>query len=389
MLPRAFRRTVLIPSAAFCLAATTLVEAAVFGEDDRRDVPPSHQTLINKIGLLTDIKTRSQCTAFCLGPTVIATAAHCLFNTRDRAAPDLGNFRFKTHGRPASASAAIAGVESPALIAHVATGSMSLKVKPPIEATSDWAIVELASPACFAGGLPLSKTTAAELVSQQPSRPVYQVGYHRDFTAGLLAFGSPCRVSRSYAGAGWQTIAADFDKPSELILHSCDTGGASSGSPLLIDGPDGPEVAGINVGTYVQSRVVMISGSIMHRYRSSNVANTAVGTRSFAPALAAISSARFLKTRHDMREVQALLAGAGLFSGPRDGLYGIATHTAITSFERLSGGPVTGFATEELLRALRSSLVATRRSTKPAPGASLETGSVGGRGVTSSAMKPD
>lgn len=367
--------------------ATTLHRVAVFGSDDRRDLPPAKQSLASKIGVLTDLGSRSQCTAFCVSETVIATAGHCLFRTRDDERPDLKNFRFRLHGSPASAAARIAGAHSAASVSHIVSGSMSLSVRPPIEATSDWALVQLDVPACTAGGIKISQQSASDLTALAPSQLMYQVGYHRDFPGERLAFGAPCLVSRSFERADWTTIQFDFFNANQLILHSCDTGGASSGSPLLIDGADGPEVVGINVGTYVQSRVLMVNGAVAHRYQAENVANTAVSARAFAAALASLERAEFLTARTGMRELQMLLSGIGVFSGPRDGLYGVSSRTAIETFERLEGLPITGLATIELLQKLRASNVAKAvPPAKPVPTA-IETGSVRGLGLTSSAKR--
>lgn len=367
--------------------ATTLHRVAVFGTDDRRDLPPAKQSLAAKIGVLTDLSSRSQCTAFCVSESVIATAGHCLFRTRDEVLPDLKNFRFKLHGLPALAAARIAGAQSAASVAHVVSGSMSLSVRPPIAATRDWALVQLDVPACTAGGLKLSQHSAADLTTLAPSQPMYQVGYHRDFPGERLAYGAPCLVSRSFERANWTTIQSDFDNADQLILHSCDTGGASSGSPLLIDGADGPEVVGINVGTYVQSRVMMVNGAVAHRYQAENVANTAVSARAFAAALDTFDHAGFLTARTEMRELQLLMSGIGVFSGPRDGLYGASSRTAIETFERLEGLPVTGLATVELLLTLRATNIAKAVPPAVPVPASIETGSVSGLGLTSSAKR--
>ena len=358
---------------------------AVFGSDDRRELPAAYQHLAQKIGVISDLVSRSQCTAFCLSGRVIATAAHCLFRTRDEELPDLRNFRFQLHGRPLASAARIAGAQSSASVAHVAAGSMSLSIRPPIEATKDWALVRLDVPACTAGGLPISQTTVDELASNASAPPVYQAGYHRDFRGERLALGGPCHVSRNFEHAGWKTISGDFSGSDQLILHSCDTGGASSGSPLLIEGANGPEVVGINVGTYVQSRVLMVNGAVAHRYQAENVANTGVSARLLQEALDTLELAQFLTTRTDMRELQLLLSGLGIYSGARDGLYGAASRSAIEAFERLEGRPTTGLATAGLLGRLRAHNVARAPVARAPTQAAIETGSVRGLALTSSA----
>ncbi len=361
-------------------------QVAVFGSDDRRDIPPAYQSLARKIGVLTDQRTRSQCTAFCLSETVIATAAHCLYRTRDETRPDLRDFRFTLHGRPAASAARIAGAGSQASVAHVASGTFSVSIRPPIDATRDWALVKLDAPACTAGGLPLSQRSAEDLSTLPEHQPLYQVGYHRDFPGERLAFASPCLVSRSFDHASWTAISTDFDGANQVILHSCDTGGASSGSPLLIDGPEGPEVAGINVGTYVQSRILTVNGTVAHRYQSESIANTGVSASAFAGALDHFGRAVFLTARTDMRELQSHLAAAGVFSGPRDGLYGASSRSAIEMYERLEGRPVTGLATVELLQSLRRMTVAKAKPPQTISKGKIETGSVRALGITSSAQ---
>jgi len=358
---------------------------AVFGQDDRQDLPVAYRALAFKIGTMTDLRSRMQCTAFCVSETVVATASHCLFRTRNEPRPDLAGFRFKLHGRPAASAVRIAGTHTGAAVPHVAAGSMDLNVRPPIEATRDWALVRLERPACSAGGLPLSARRAADLTALPPAQQLYQIGYHRDFPAAKLAFGSPCRVSRSFSRADWKTISSDFSDASELILHSCDTGGASSGSPLLIDGDNGPEVVGINVGTYVQSRVLMLNGTVTHRYQSENVANTAVGVHAFQQALRLLDQTRFISTRNDMREVQALLSGMGVYSGPRTGAFNGQSAAAIKVFEHMQGLPITGLATAKVLDALRASNIATVAKPQHEAAPRIETGSINGLGVTSSA----
>jgi hypothetical protein len=366
-------------------SSTLIQRVAVFGSDDRRDLPPAYQSIARKIGALTDLRTRSQCTAFCLSENVVATAAHCLFRTRNEARPDLRNFRFKLHGQPDKASSRIAGTQSPAAVPNIASGSMSLSIRPPIEATRDWAIVRLDAPACTAGGLPISPRSAEDLTQDTAIQPLYQVGYHRDFPGDRLAFASPCKVSRSFALADRKAITSDFSNADQLILHSCDTGGASSGSPLLVDGPNGPEVAGINVGTYVQSRILTLNGAVSHRYQSENVANTGVSSGAFQDAWKHFEQTTFLVVRADMRELQVLLKSVGVYDGPLNGLYGLQSRAAIERFEQLEGRPVTGLATEATLQTLRASKLAKAPQQKVPSAKPIETGSVTGIGLTSSA----
>ena len=165
----------------------------------------------------------------------------------------------------------------------------------------------------------------------------------------------------------------------DVVLHTCDTGGASSGSPMLIDGPAGPEVIGINVGTYLQSKVLTQRGEVVHRYKSETVANTAVSAGAFRPTLEALARADILTTHTAIMELQRLLAAEGHYTGTSDGMYGPMLNTAVRAFERAEGRGETGLATVALLKRL-SARDAERRG---APGKAspppheIETGSVG------------
>jgi protease YdgD len=172
-------------------------------------------------------------------------------------------------------------------------------------------------------------------------------------------------------------IAGDFADASALILHTCDTGGASSGSPLLVDGPRGPEVVGINVGTYLQSHVLTQDGEVLHRYRSDTVANTGVSTLAFMEQRDSFAVAEVITSRQDIRRMQRGLASAGHYDGPLDGLYGPALRAAIEKFEGAERRPRTGLASTALLRRLEA--VIAERTGSPAyepTSDRLETGSV-------------
>ena len=60
---------------------------AVFGRDDRVQLPGKLAALETKIGLLYDRRTRSVCTAFCVSERIIATAGHCMFRTSEEKPP--------------------------------------------------------------------------------------------------------------------------------------------------------------------------------------------------------------------------------------------------------------------------------------------------------------
>ena len=323
---------------------------AVFGRDERVPVPPSMRQIASKIGAVHDRRSHSVCTVFCAAPDVVATAAHCLYRTAEEAPLRLSDLTVRLHGTRASSR--IAGADRGAAEANVIAGSSALNVHPPIDATRDWALLRLAQPLCKGGHLPLSRRPVSDVMRLADNRHVYNIAYHRDLPKWQPMLARPCSIRRSFEDTSWSTIRNDFTDPDELLLHTCDTGGASSGSPLLIDGPHGPEVVGVNVGTYVQSKVIMLNGEVVHRFKSDDVANTGVNSLAFAAALDALKGADTLANRRDIRALQARLAARGVYDGPRDGRFGADTRAAIEKLERAAAMPVTGLATRPLLQSL-------------------------------------
>lgn len=324
--------------------------AAVFGSDERVPLPESLQGVGDKIGVLHDPRSHSVCTAFCVARDIVATAAHCLYRTSDVPPLRLTDLLLKLHGSHTATH--IAGTAEGAPETNVIAGSTRLNVHPPIDATRDWALVRLERPVCKGGSLRLSRKPVEEVMRLAEAGRVYNVAYHRDLPKWQPMFESGCAVKRNFEDAEWSTIRRDFNNPDQLLLHTCDTGGASSGSPLLVDGPDGPEVVGINVGTYVQSKVIMLNGEVVHRFKSDDVANTGVNSLAFAASLDALRAADTLLTRHDVRVLQERLAAKGLYKGAPDGTLSAETRIAIEGFERASEIAVTGLATRSLLQTL-------------------------------------
>jgi hypothetical protein len=333
-----------------CLGTALPAKASVFGADERVPLPQSLRQAGTKLGVFYDSRSHSVCTAFCLAPDVVGTAAHCLYRTSGEKPLRLSDFAFKLHG--GTQSVRIAGADDGSPEANVTSGSTRLNVHPPIDATRDWAMVRLAQPACKSGSFKVSRRPVAEVMKLADGGHVFNIAYHRDLPKWQPMLNTGCNVRRNFTDADWPTIRRDFSDPDQLLLHTCDTGAASSGSPLLIDGTDGPEVVGINVGTYVQSKVIMLNGEVLHRFKSDDVANTGVNSLAFASSLDAFLSADTLASRRDIRRLQESLAARGLYGGPRDGRFGPSLKMAIEDFERASHLPTSGLATRPLLQAL-------------------------------------
>jgi hypothetical protein len=342
----------MVPSPVDSGPGTLRHQVAVFGTDDRGPLPTKLKGIQEKMGLLFNLRARTVCTAFCVSKDTIATAGHCLYRTQGERPPQLSDFWFARNYDAVRDYARIAGFDSGGAAQHVVSGSTRLNVRPPIDASKDWALVRLSRPICTKGALPVRPMPADEIMAAAAQGRVFQTSYHRDFTPWKLAYSQPCTVGKNFETADWPTIAQDFSEPDALILHTCDTGGASSGSPLLIDTPAGPEVIGINVGTYVQSKVLMQAGQVTKRLKADTVANTGVNATAFAGKLEAFRQASILSTPAQLRELQTLLLQRHLFAGTVDGTYGAPLRTAIEAYEKAEGIPVTGLATQALLKRL-------------------------------------
>jgi V8-like Glu-specific endopeptidase len=261
--------------------------AAVFGNDDRKLLTKAEASLEDKIGTLVSSETGAYCTAFCVAPDMIATASHCLFGTAATKAPKLKNLYFKLASAPETANGTpIAERSTGSQSQNVISGTTRLSVAPPIGAAQDWVVATLAAPACKSGGLALSQRPESEIRAAASRGEIYQIAVHADLPDTNLRRGGPCAVSESFPNADEATISRDFANPGAILFHTCDTAGGSSGSPLLIDTPNGPEVAGINVGTYVLSRNVTTSQDQQRQSKSEPIANTAIWIAAIAGAVA-------------------------------------------------------------------------------------------------------
>jgi protease YdgD len=353
---------------------------AIFADDDRRPLPQRLSSLVDSIGMLIDTRTGTVCTAFCAGDATVVTSAHCVLGGEAGPAPRLSDLVFRTASDAPGAIASLAGARRGAGEANVATGTPALRLTPPIAATRDWALLRLDRPACRGKALEVTPRSREDLEHLSREKRVMNVAFHRDVPGWQLAVDPTCRIQSVFPGTSRATIAADFANVDHLVLHTCDTGGASSGSPLLVDGPDGPSVVAVNAGTYVHSTVRLTDGEIVHRSDPENVANTAVGAGAFASALIAFNGADLIATGDGIAELQARLAGDGLFDGKVDGRYGPDTERAIEAFEKREGWTVTGLATTRVLARLeeldRSSAPLASGTPPPPASRTIETGSV-------------
>ena len=335
---------------------------AVFGKDQRRRLPQKYQKLSRQIGLLHNPRTNTLCTAFCVSPDTIATASHCLFSHRKNKSLHLSSFIFKLTPTDSAKPvyARLAGYQNRQSRRYIITGTSHLNRTPPIGAARDWTIARLEYAACRYGWLRIFPINQARLESRARRKKLFQVAYHMDFGDWDIAYSRSCPVRRSYGKLSWKNIRKHFSLPRSLILHRCDTGEASSGSPILMDTSKGPVVVGINVGTYQQRNITVKNGRIIHRSKFRTIANTAVNANAFARNILMLKSADIIKGAGKMKLLQRHLRERGYYHGAIDGVYGSRTELAIKSFERSLRRPVTGLATRTTLLAL------TRHNSEPA-----------------------
>lgn len=257
---------------------------AVFGPDERKPLPQSRAALAEKIGVLS-VGDATFCTAFCVANDTIATASHCLLGTEQIPGPDLERVTFKVGGAE-PLSTKLAGDDRSRMRSVLRSGTPLLRVTPPIAAAKDWAVVRLAKPVCRAGGLTLSKLSRDEVQMRAEAGEIYQVAMHRDVSPDKIVTSGPCALPTAFPLADAGAIAQDFVDPAAILMHTCDTGPGSSGSPLLVDTASGPEVLGINVGTYIISRTATSTSSSSGPARENDaIANTAIEASRFRGAV--------------------------------------------------------------------------------------------------------
>ncbi len=326
---------------------------AVFGEDNRVKLPKRLEPLRGSIGLIYNERSRTVCSAFCVADDTIATASHCVFRTKGETPPPPERFYF---ARPGTAipSVRFAGAASRSTTQHILAGSTGISTKPPIEAARDWALIRLQSAACRGKTIPIKPMTPGDIEAEAHAGRLYQAAFHRDYGRWTMAYSQPCFGGRrgEADGPAPQVSERDFTDALNLVLHTCDTGGASSGSPLLIETPAGPQVVAINVGTFVQSRVMIEGGEVVRRAAAAPVANTAVSSVAFAGKLDALRKADILTAAPDLRALQQHLIAADLLEGPLSIGFDARIRAAIEAYEGRAGMPVTGLPTRALLETL-------------------------------------
>ncbi|NJM33362.1 MAG: trypsin-like serine protease [Rhodomicrobium sp.] len=325
---------------------------AIFGNDERRDLPEELSALEGRIGMLYEQSTQTLCTAFCVSKEIIATAAHCLFQPKNGRLPDLSEVTFRLNYGNTYQQTGIFGRRTPYTKHYIAVGTTAFNNEPPLSAPRDWALVKLERPICRFGVLRIETNAPSDLIKKSKENKIFQVAYHWDYKHWQLAYSTPCSVKQDYDQIKWRFIRQHFIDHDQLILHNCDTGGASSGSPILlnVDPPNLPVAVAINVGTYTRTRILLRNGQVVKKLNPDIIANTAVNSSAFRNVIPELEAAELINSHEDMIRLQSELQTRGLYAGVIDGELGRGTRSAILNFEASIGLPPTGLPTIALLR---------------------------------------
>lgn len=342
------------------VAFSTAGHAAVFGTDERRPLDAHTAPLAEKIGTLTAKSTGALCTAFCVAPDAIATASHCVFGTSASAGPLLRDLDFKlAAGMATERLSGLAGARSLSQGQTIISGTQQLAVAPPIGAAQDWAVAKLDRPICSAGTLTISTRPQAAIADDAARGNIYQIAIHADLPGATLRLGRPCAVFNEFPGVPRAALARDFMSLNAIVFHTCDTGGGSSGSPLLADGPSGPEVIAMNVGTYVLARSVPAALNAATNQskaspQSEAVANTAILLGDMRAAIAELGDSDTLTNTVDIMRIKSMLTDAGLFHGAMDGDVTPEMREAVHRFNTAYGRETSARLTPELAADLKT-----------------------------------
>lgn len=329
-----------------------MTPVAVFGDDDRRDLPEELGALEGRIGMLYEQSTQTLCTAFCVAKDIVATAAHCLFQPKNGSLPNLGEVTFRLNYGTTQQNTGIYGRRTPYTKHFIAVGTTAFNNEPPLSAPRDWALVKLESPICRFGSLKVESRPVEELIDKSRENKIFHVAYHWDYKHWQLAYSRPCRIELDYNQIKWRLIKKHFIDHDQLLLHTCDTGGASSGSPILLqENPsDTPIVVAINVGTYTRTRILLRQGEVVKKLNPDIIANTGVNGSAFEYIISELENNAFITNHEDMVRLQTQLQARGLYVGAIDGELGRGTRSAIVNFETSVGLKPTGLPTLSLLR---------------------------------------
>ncbi len=329
---------------------TLLHSIAVIGKDSRRALNSTYSKMAKSVGILSFPDGRG-CTAFCVGPDLVMSAAHCFYaRQKNRKKNRLLSTRFI--------------LLSPKTVRQRAFSFLKGKTESEVEnnvivprrryinsVTSfrrDWALARLAKPVCKAP-LKLLSISMPKLAAEAKKSRMVMIGIHGDKIKKGLLLSPGCRLRGTSKFRA--TLGRKVGLDRATMLHSCDMTKGSSGAPILLKTKEGLKVVAINVGVVGWTkwrRRRNHSRRLVSRARE----NIGVLTGPLQSIVDKLRREKLLTTSSQIKLLQALLNKNGLDAGPIDGKAGRRTRRAITKFEKRRGLPLTGIATTALLSAL-------------------------------------
>ena len=327
----------------------------IIGKDDRTLVPAKYEYLARGVGIIHDRAKNLLCTAFCVGPDMIVTNAHCLahrLNSNSLIEPrDIRDFAYKH------------------MIDGVATRVETLKFnrfggdgKPQLSVIAgrrprgsgrisgqawrnskfeDWAVARLAGRLCAADVLRFADPRLLNDTAALKRLPTFMIGFHLDtWKKDRFERYSPCKITNILSR-----------RKRRLAYHNCDAQPIASGSPIFASTPEGPRIVAI----HSSRRMIPRRTSNRRGTRAAaNLVYMAVLPLEFLPMLPRFESARFLNGVYSIEQLQTALKAAGHHRGAVDGQFGPQTQASIKRFERALGLVPLGIPTVEIVDKLRA-----------------------------------
>ncbi len=327
-----------------------LQKVYVFGKDDRIAVPEKFAELKHKIGLVYSANTRHGCTASCVAKDVILTAAHCVLSKRSRKSKrvETSGVQFILPSKHLKGQFIVADVLHPADYTprNVISGFPVTRAQTGGGKAKDWAFVKLSSNACRYGSLPLRALPAAELQAASKTGKLMEVAFHGDRDYGkTLLYTDKCKL-RGFGKRRKRKSAP------VLIKHRCDLTSGASGSPLLVNTPEGPVIAALNVAEFATQRYLRRGRKIIKYYRKKPSHNLAINVSVFQDKLEHLTGIKVVNTKNALERIQTGLKLRRLYKGKVDGIFGPATWSALRKFERQQKRGPLGLPTSALLKEL-------------------------------------